>query len=376
MRNIFFRCALLALFLSAFNTAYAVNDDPDYPCFGVHSLGWLDAAFYWREGTTWYKLASNDFDSLYPYPSMGENYTCYLSADTADKETVTQGSVPAVCEAASSGDKNSCLVFQTKQYASDSNRFYRVNLGTSNPAAWLNLETCLGSCSTRELGQRIWDQMVYSTSGTYLITKIYTNHTDIQNDQSSWDPSASSWDLISFMRETEVQIRTYVFGVGYVWIWYDTDSRTDSFKQFRVRIVKGGGEMMSGGGLEETTFTAEFDDAAEKTAEAGAPLLIAGETVALDGYDGLFPALFKSTGPEDEGDTEFSSLKVEENDKGEAVALTVETVDGALGAAARILLEGKTIVAVNGIALYDLGDVAEQMSYLALEKIGSITFAE
>jgi hypothetical protein len=217
--------------------------------------------------------------------------------------------------------------------------------------------------------------MVYSTSGTILITKIYTNDTDIQNGYSSWDPSASSWVITSFMREAEVQIRTYVYGFGYLWVWYDTDSRSDSFKQFKVKIIKGNGDQMMSAAA-EPLFATESVAMADAAVDAETPIFSEGETVTLDGYEGLFPALFKSTGPEEEGDTEFSSLKVEENDKGEAVALTVERVDRALGAEVRILLEGKTIVAVNDIALYDLGDVAEQMSYLAIEDIVSVTFAE
>jgi len=356
-----------------FNSLYAVNDDGNDPCFGSYSLGWIDASFFWREGTTWYKLSTNDF-----YSVAAGNYTCNLSADTVDKESVSQSSVPAVCEAASSGANNSCLVFATKQYAGDSYRFYRVDLGdNTNPAEWSHLETWLGNWSENELGQRIWSQMAFSTSGGLYspLVKIYTNHTDIQNGSVTWDTSASSWDLYSLMKETEVQIRTYVIGVGYVWIWYDTDNRTDSFKQFRVNITKGSGEGLMATGA-ETILAAERTVAEKEELAADLPIVAQKEAVKLDGMAGVFPALFRTTVPRNDEDTEISTLKIEENETGEAVALTIERVDPELGGAAQELFEGKSIVAANGIALYDLGNVEEQLRYLATEDIVSVIFAE
>lgn len=378
MKHQLVRLVSLAIFVLAFGTAHAVNDDGNAPCFGVHSLGWLDASFYWREGTTWYKLATNDFDSVYPYPNWGQNYTCYLTADTADKETVSQASVPSVCEPASSGDKDSCLVFSTKQYGGDSYRYYRVYLGSTSPTDWTYAETWIGTWGQYELTQRIWDQMVYSTTGGVLtpLVKIYTNYTDFQNQQSSWDPAASSWGIHSLMKETEVQIRTYIFGVGYVWLWYDTDSRTDSFKQFQISIYKNGGDGMEAGdeGI-ELLLSADTVDAPTAPAEESTAMFREG-TVVTGEFDGLFPAIFRTTEPEDEEDTETTSVKVEANDKGDAVALTIEWVDPAAGDAAKILLEGMTVIAVNGIDLYDIGAVEEQVLYLVTEDINSITFAE
>lgn len=379
MKHQLVRFVLLALFVLTFGPLHAVNDDGNAPCFGVHSLGWLDAAFYWREGTTWYKLATNDFSSMYPYPNSGQIYTCYLTADTADKETVSQASVPSVCEPASSGDKDSCLVFSTKQYAGDSYRYYRVYLGSTSPTDWTYAETWIGTWGQYELNQRIWSQMAYSTTGgiTTPLVKIYTNHTDFQNQQSSWNPADTSWSIYSFMKETEVQIRTYIFGIGYVWLWYDTDSRTDSFKQFQVNIYKnGGGDAMGSSGGAEILFSSDLSAAAAMTEEEDIPETIPERSVVTGGFDGIFPAIFRTTAPEDEDDTETTSVKVETNDKGEAVALTVEWVDPAAGEEAKTLLEGMTVVAVNGIDLYDIGAVEEQVLYLVTEDIVSITFAE
>ena|GEM_PF-2999150 len=373
MRNSLIRSALIVFLMIGFNSLHAVNDDGNDPCFGSYSLGWLDASFFWREGTTWYKLSTNDF-----YSVAEDNYACHLSADTADKEAVAQSSVPAVCEAASCGANNSCLVFATKQYAGDSYRFYRVNLGdNTNPADWSYVETWLGSWAESELGQRVWDQMVFSTSGGLYspLVKIYTNYTDIQSANVTWDPSASNWDLYSLMKETEVQIRTYIVGIGYVWIWYDTDNRSDSFKQFRVNITKGSGEGLMAAAT-ETILAADREVAEKEELAADLPMVVQEETVKLDGMTGIFPALFRTTAPANDEDTEISTLKIEEDEKGAAVALTVERVDPELGSATQELFEGKSIVAVNGITLYDLGNLEDQLRYLATEDIVSVTFSD
>ncbi len=364
MRNYAIRLTLLALLVLGSHAAYAVNDSGNYPCFGVYSLGWLDAEFYWRENTTWYKLDTNDFNSS----RYGYAYFCSITAQASDASTVSQGSVPAVCQAASSGDKNSCLVFQAKQWVGDSNRFYRENLGSS-PTEWSVVESWLNTYEEASLTQRIWDQKVESTGGGPLLYYfITTNHTDFQKLNEVWTPEDDSWDIYSKMKDLEVRIRTYLFGIGYVWLWYDTVNRTDSYRVFQVAIYKNAGD-----GLMMDMAAAAVE---EDLSASGTPSFTEGETVKLDGYGALFPKLLQTTAPADAEDRETSSLKVEENEKGEAVALTVERVDTELGEAAKSLIEGKTVIAVNGIPLYDLGTIEEQLLYLATEEIETISFAE
>ena len=383
MRTGIIKGLLLAIVFLSFSSTYAVNDATGdaYHCFGRWSLGWLDAEFYWRENTTWYKLDTNDFNST-TYGEL-ENRICYLTAQTSGKTTVSQASVPSVCEPSSSGDKNSCLVFQAKQWLDNNNRFYRANLG-GTPTSPSYVETWLsGGSGTYSLTQRVYDQMVESTyiPCPYCLPQfITTNHTDFQNQQDTWTPENSSWFIHSKMKVLDVRIRTYIYPFGYSWIWFSTYNRDDSYKKFQVSISKSSGNKSvnpsSGDAEAETPYSEEIgvDDANSNFYDLTA--LLQKATVKFGDFGDIFKKLFETTNQKDANDQETTSVKAEENEKGEVVAIAVEKVDSDAGKQAKILLEGLTIVAVNGIMLYDLGTIEDQIAYLVTEKIESLTLAE
>jgi hypothetical protein len=183
------------------------------------------------------------------------------------------------------------------------------------------------------------------------------------------------------MREAEVQIRTYIYPYGYSWIWYDTDNRSDSFKQFQVSIYQTSGMMAMGDGEAESEVLFSTEAAAAgDDGDAGYDISLLSDagTAVFGDFDGIFPKLFATTAPADgeEPEEETTSLKAEANDAGETVAITVERVAPAVGKEAKSLLEGRSIVAANGIALYDIGTIEEQILYLVTEEIDAVTLAD
>jgi len=375
MKKILFLLMFLVIALPLF----AVNDDPNSGCQGVHNLDNLFVEVYWKEGSTWYKIPDSEMDSIYPWRCMlnnscggnipwGESYTCYINGHSNNKVTVNASSVPCIADYQYIG---SCWVWKDVNWGNNYN-IYRVVIPDNHHnyvEPWLNYMTVPNySLILRE--QSINSALWYSyNSGApfYISTYVSESRFDIRNYQDNWVKTDPNWTVHTKAKKVEIRKR-YTVGGQWVYIWESTASQSN-FRRFQIGLTKGTGANKSSA-MESVDVKDSVNDEYDFIESIDLKLA---QKLPVYSMEEILKNILSTTTEEEDYST---STVIREYSDGRLAAFEIEKIDEKIKNELNFILEGKTIVAVNGFRVDEFKNVEELLKYLLKEDVRSVTFLD
>lgn len=353
---------------------FAVNDNPDFPCDGVYDLDYLFVEVYWKEGATWYKVPNSEMDAIYPWICLvdnscggilpwGDPYTCYINGHANNKVTVSASSVPCRTE---NSNARSCWVWKdqnlNKQYD-----IYRIDIDSHYlwSEAWYNYKGDEGY----ELWPYEWsDLRWYSVYNFATGNTTYTSEsrTDIRNGDVNWVTTDPNWSVTLRHKKVEKRHRMWTPN-GYVYYWESTAGTSD-FRDFQISLTKGTGANQSAT-IEKTEPLEEANGENDFIKDIDLRLA---QKISVYSFEGVFKKIFESSSDKNEEDYS-TSLRLDRFSDGDIAGLTVEKIDEKQIDEYNVVLNGMTIIAINGYKLEEFGEVEKMLEYLLTAKIYELT---
>ena len=371
MKKILFLLMFLVIALPLF----AVNDDPNSGCQGVHNLDNLFVEVYWKEGSTWYKIPDSEMDSIYPWRCMlnnscggnipwGESYTCYINGHSNNKVTVNASSVPCRTE---NQYARSCWVWRDLNWGTSYN-IYRIDIDShynwSEPWwGYYDFDYSLWAYA--------WNDMIWTVTTTgypFPITSYLSeSRTDIRNGDDSLVTTDPNWTVHLKHKKVEIRKR-YTVGGQWVYIWESTASQSN-FRRFQIGLTKGTGANKSSA-MESVDVEDSLNDEYDFIESIDLKLA---QKLPVYSMEEILKNILSTTTEEEDYST---STVIREYSDGRLAAFEIEKIDEKIKNELNFILEGKTIVAVNGFRVDEFKNVEELLKYLLKEDVRSVTFLD
>lgn len=344
-------------------------------CQGVHDLDNLFVEVYWKEGSTWYKIPNTEMNSIYPWRCMlnnscggnvpwGESYTCYIDGHANDKVTVSASSVPCRTE---NINARSCWVWRDVNWGTSYN-IYRIDIDDN----YLWSEPWLGYYDfDYSLWAYAWNDMIWTvtTSGyPFPITSYLSeSRTDIRNGDDSWVTTDQNWTVHLKHKKVAKRVR---YLEGGIWHYYWESTATQyNFRKFQIGLTKGTGSNKSSV-IENAEFKDSLDDEYDFVESIDLKLA---QKIPVYSMEGLVKNILSTTTEEE---NYLTSIVVRDYSDGRLAAFEIEKIDEKIKNELNFVLEGKTIIAVNGFKVDEFKNADELFKYLFKEEVRSITFLD
>lgn len=350
---------VFAFLMLSWSSLFAVYEIEDYECQGYFGLDMVFVEFYWKQGTTWYKIDNDDFLAMKAH-STDEN--CFFFGHEEDKHAVSSSSVPC------SNKENSCWVFRDNNLANyNMYRAYIPSPSTSNIDMGLNGNY---SAITAEGLQNSIEQTVYGPPPFFIPTYRVTSMWDFEvNSGYNWNPSASEWDLDTKLENIDIKVRIWLYPSGYIYVWRDSES-FDAYNFFLISISKDSSKSSKSGLPDIDRFTEEKNMEVSNEEFQNVNLKYAEIVESNDAKilrDAVVSALVK-----DDKEPE-TVIKLNSDKEFDVTSIIFEAFDASLKSDLLRVITGKKIVAVNGILFTEFSDVEEVFSYIVSNEVYSFS---
>lgn len=341
---------IFSFLILSWSSLFAVYEISGYECQGYYDLDMVYVEFYWKQGTTWYKIGNDDFFAMKPQPADEE---CFFFGDESDKVSVSSSSVPCDSEV------NSCWVFRDNNLINYN--MYRAYIPSNSSA---NIDMGLNnnfSAITAARLQNSIEETMYGPPPFYIATYRVTSMWDFNvNSGYSWTPTASDWNITTQLKNIDKKIRTWIYPTGYVYTWEDTGGLS-AYNYFTISVTKSSSKSSS----KEMPVVQKFENEAEIYSDVN---LNYARTVFDVNIEGLIQNVLKSAFVKDDIEP-VTVIKIDSNDNGSITALIFEKIDPAVKHESTWIIEDQKIVALNGTKLSEFKNTEEVLSYIMANEI-------
>lgn len=346
---------VFSFLIVSWSSLFAVYEIDGYECQGYYDLDMMYVEFYWKQGTTWYKIGNDDFLA---FKARSTDEDCFFFGDEGDKVTVSSSSVPCDSEV------NSCWVFRDNNLNNyNMYRAYIPSNSATNIVMWLDDSS---SAITAARLQNSEEETIYGPPPYYIATHRVTSMWDFNvNSGYSWTPTASEWQLITDLRNIDKKIRTWVYPTGYVYTWEDTGGLS-AYNLFTVAVTKSSSKSSSS----EIPVIQKFEN--EKIENLADVNLGYARTVTDVYIEDLIQTVLKSAFVKDDIEP-VTVIKIDSSDNGLINAMVFEKIDTAVKHESTWVIEDQKIVALNGMKLSEFKNTEEILSYIMANEIYSFS---
>lgn len=347
---------VFSFLMVSWSSLFAVYEIDGYECQGYYDLDMMHVEFYWKQGTTWYKIG-NDYFLAFKARSTDED--CIFSANEDDSVTVSSASVPCDSEV------NSCWVFRDNNLNNyNMYRAYIPSNSTSNID--MGLDENFSAITAARL-QNSEEETIYGPPPFYIPTYRVTSMWDFNvNYGYSWTPTASEWWLLTHLYNIDKRIRTWVYPTGYVYSWEDTEGLS-AYNYFIVSVQKDDSSKSSSNRI---PFVQKFEN--EKVENHSDISLGLAKTVTDVNIEDLIQTVLKSAFVKDDIEP-VTVIKIDSSDNGLINAMVFEKIDPAVKHESTWVIEDQKIVALNGMKLSEFKNTEEILSYIMANEIYSFS---
>ncbi|HQB10281.1 MAG TPA: hypothetical protein PLW37_10455 [bacterium] len=347
---------IFSFLFASWSSLFAVYEISGYECQGYYDFDGAYVEFYWKQGTTWYKIGNDDFLA---FKAISTDEDCFFFGHEEDKVTVSSSSVPC------SSEVNSCWVFRDNNL--NNYNMYRAYIPNNYSATIdMGLNSNYSAITAARLQNSI-EETIYTPPPFYIATYRVTSMWDFNDNDDYWNPADADWELVTKLKNIDKKIRTLVYPTGYVYTWEDTGGLS-AYNYFTVSITKSSSKSSS----KEMPVLKEFENENEKEESSIDVNLDYAQTISEFNIEGLIQIVLKSAFVKDDIEP-VTVIKINSSNTGLISAIVFEKIDPAVKHESTWLIEDQKIVALNGIKLSEFKNTEEILSYIMANEIYSFS---